>query len=54
MILGSGFVEVKENHQVNFPKFNNLDAPEIGTQFKLIDNVVDIENAVQLLLNRNV
>lgn len=54
LILGSGFVEIKENHKVNFPKFNNLDAPEIGTQFKLIDNVVDIENAVQLLLNRNV
>jgi 5-methylcytosine-specific restriction protein B len=54
LILGSGFVEVKENHKVNFPKFNNLDAPEIGTQFKLIDNVVNIENAVQLLLNRNV
>ncbi|MBU2060883.1 MAG: AAA family ATPase, partial [Bacteroidetes bacterium] len=29
LILGSGFVEVKENYKVNFPKFNNLDAPEI-------------------------
>ncbi|WP_339658891.1 AAA family ATPase [Flavobacterium frigidarium] len=54
LILGSGFVEVKENHKVNFPKFNNLDAPEIGTQFKLIENIAAIENAVQLLLNRNV
>lgn len=54
LILGSGFVEIRENHKVNFPKFSNLDAPEIGTQFKLIENVVAIEKAVQLLLNRNV
>lgn len=54
LILGEGFVRVKENQTVNFAKFKNIDAPEVSTQFELIDKIEDIETAVQLLLNRNV
>ena len=54
LILGEGFVRVKENQTVNFAKFKNIDAPEVSSQFELIDKIVDIEAAVHLLLNRNV
>ncbi|MGO4820578.1 MULTISPECIES: AAA family ATPase [unclassified Flavobacterium] len=54
LILGEGFVRVKENQTVNFAKFKNIDAPEVATQFELIDKIEDIETAVHLLLNRNV
>lgn len=54
LILGEGFVRVKENQTVNFAKFNDINTPDIGTQFELIDKIEDIEGAVHLLLNRNV
>lgn len=54
LILGEGFVRIKGNQTVKFANFNNIHAPEVSTQFELIDTVGDIEAAVQLLLNRNV
>jgi 5-methylcytosine-specific restriction protein B len=54
LILGEGFVRVKENQTVKFAKFNDINTPDIGTQFELIDKIEDIEGAVHLLLNRNV
>lgn len=53
LILGEGFVRLKENQTVNFAKFRNIDTPEILNQFELIDEIEDIEEAVELLLNRN-
>lgn len=54
LILGEGFVRVKKNQTVKFAKFNDINTPDIGTQFELIDKIEDIEGAVHLLLNRNV
>ncbi|CAM4135735.1 AAA family ATPase [Flavobacterium sinopsychrotolerans] len=54
LILGEGFVRVKENQTVKFANFNDINTPDIGTQFELIDKIEDIEGAVHLLLNRNV
>ena len=54
LILGEGFIRLKENQTVNFAKFKNIDAPEVSPQFELIDKIEDIEVAVHLLLNRNV
>ena len=53
LILGEGFVRVKENQTVKFATFKNIDTPEISTQFELINTIEDIETAVQLLLSRN-
>ena len=53
LILGEGFVRVKENQAVKFATFKNIDTPEISTQFELINTIEDIETAVQLLLSRN-
>lgn len=53
LILGEGFVRVKENQSVKFATFKNIDTPEISTQFELINIIEDIETAVQLLLSRN-
>jgi 5-methylcytosine-specific restriction protein B len=54
LILGEGFVRIKENQTVKFAKFNHITTPDIAIQFELIDKIVDIEAAVHLLLNRNV
>jgi Cdc6-like AAA superfamily ATPase len=54
LILGEGFVRIKENQTVKFAKFNDITTPDIATQFELIDKIEDIEAAVHLLLNRNV
>lgn len=54
LILGEGFVRAKKNQTVKFAKFNDINTPDIGTQFELIDKIEDIEGAVHLLLNRNV
>jgi 5-methylcytosine-specific restriction endonuclease McrBC GTP-binding regulatory subunit McrB len=51
LILGEGFVRIKENKTTKFAAFKNIDQPEIMTQFELIDEVKDIEEAVKLLLN---
>ncbi|SHG41032.1 AAA domain (dynein-related subfamily) [Flavobacterium segetis] len=53
LILGQGFVKVKENKSIKFASFNGLGKPEIGTQFELIKEIEDIELAVKLLLNKN-
>jgi Cdc6-like AAA superfamily ATPase len=54
LILGEGFVRVKENQTVKFATFKNIDTPEVSTQYELVNEIKDIETAVQLLLNRNV
>ncbi len=51
LILGEGFVKIKENKKVSFANFKNIDSPEIATQFELINSIDDIEKAVSLLLN---
>jgi hypothetical protein len=51
LILGEGFVKIKENKNVTFANFKNIDSPEIATQFELISSIDDIEKAVSLLLN---
>ena len=50
LILGEGFVKVKENKTVKFANFKNIDSPEIANQFELISSIDDIENAISLLL----
>ena len=51
LILGEGFIKIKENKTVKFANFKNIDTPEIANQFELISSIDDIENAIILLLN---
>lgn len=51
LILGEGFIKIKENKTVNFANFKNIDSPEITNQFELINPIDDIEKAIRLLLN---
>uniref|UniRef100_UPI00404B371A McrB family protein n=1 Tax=Gelidibacter sp. TaxID=2018083 RepID=UPI00404B371A len=51
LILGEGFIRVKENKSVNFASFKSIDSPEITNQFELISPINDIEEAISLLLN---
>jgi Cdc6-like AAA superfamily ATPase len=51
LILGEGFIKIKENKTVKFANFKNIDSPEIANQFELISSIDDIENAIILLLN---
>jgi 5-methylcytosine-specific restriction protein B len=51
LILGEGFVRLKENQAVKFAAFKNIDQPEIMPQFELIEEIEDIEESVKLLLN---
>ena len=51
LILGEGFIKIKENKTVKFANFKNIDSPEITNQFELISSIDDIENAITLLLN---
>jgi hypothetical protein len=53
LILGQGFVTVKENKNIKFAPFNGLDQPEITKQFELIKDIDSIEEAVKSLLNKN-
>ena len=50
LILGEGFIKIKENKTVKFANFKNIDSPEIANQFELISSIDDIENAISLLL----
>lgn len=50
LILGEGFIKIKENKTVKFANFKNIDSPEISNQFELISSIDDIENAISLLL----
>lgn len=51
LILGEGFIKIKENKTVKFANFKNIDSPEISNQFELISSIDDIENAISLLLS---
>lgn len=51
LILGEGFIKIKENKTVKFANFKNIDSPEIANQFELISSIDDIENAICLLLS---
>lgn len=51
LILGEGFIKIKENKTVKFANFKNIDSPEISNQFELISSIDDIENAIRLLLS---
>lgn len=53
LILGSGFVTVKTNHQVKFPTLEGISGPDQVTLCELINNIEDIEAAVLKLLNRD-
>ena len=52
LILGEGFIRIKENSDVKFANFKSIESPEINTQLELINPIVDIEKAVLTLLNR--
>jgi hypothetical protein len=51
LILGEGFIKIKENKTVKFANFKNIDSPEIANQFELISSIDNIENAIIPLLN---
>ena len=51
LILGEGFVKVKQNNKIKFASVKTIDTPEIDNQFELIYPIDDIENAVSILLN---
>ena len=52
LILGEGFIKVKENKIVKFAFTNEFSQPEFSKQFELIKNIENIEDAVLLLLNK--
>lgn len=51
LILGEGFVKIKQNNNIKFASFKTIDIPEIDNQFELIYPINDIENAISILLN---
>jgi 5-methylcytosine-specific restriction endonuclease McrBC GTP-binding regulatory subunit McrB len=51
LILGEGFIRIKENKTVKFASFKLIDTPEIANQFELISPINDIEEAISILLN---
>ncbi len=53
LVLGKGFVRKKQAAQFSFASFDDVEIPETGAQFELIQDVDNIEEAVGLLLNRN-
>ena len=53
LILGQGFVKVKDNKNIQFAFVDGLGQPEITKQFELINHIEDIEKAIVLLLNKN-
>ncbi|OXA73020.1 hypothetical protein B0A67_06140 [Flavobacterium aquidurense] len=53
LILGQGFVQVKDNKNIQFAFVDGLGQPEITKQFELINHIEDIEKAIVLLLNKN-
>lgn len=52
LILGEGFIKVKENKNVKFAFTNEFSQPEFSKQFELIKNIENIEDAILLLLNK--
>ncbi|PTT10512.1 hypothetical protein DBR27_06455 [Flavobacterium sp. HMWF030] len=53
LILGKGFVKIKENKNIRFAFIDGLGQPEITKQFELINYIENIEEAIGLLLNKN-
>jgi 5-methylcytosine-specific restriction endonuclease McrBC GTP-binding regulatory subunit McrB len=53
LILGSGFVTVKTNHEVEFPSFDGITAPDNVTMCELVNDIDDIEDAIRKLLNKD-
>jgi 5-methylcytosine-specific restriction protein B len=54
LILGAGFVKIKDNSKVRFASFDGIDLPESRSSYELIAGKRDIEKAVITLLNRDV
>ncbi len=52
LVLGKGFVKVRDNKNINFARFDGLEKHESGIQFKLIKHIENIEEAIVLLLNK--
>lgn len=52
LILGSGFVKVTTNHAIRFEKIDGIAEPDNVTLCELVDDIVDIEDAIGILLNR--
>lgn len=52
LVLGPGFVEFKNTNSISFASFSNLAGPDILPQYILIKEIHDIEEAINLLLNR--
>ncbi|SDM66206.1 AAA family ATPase [Kriegella aquimaris] len=50
LVLGEGFVEVKDSKKVEFAQFKNIEVPETDIIYNLISPIVDIEKAIKLLL----
>lgn len=53
LILGSGFVTVKTNHEIKFPSFEGITAPDNVTLCELVNDIDDIEAAILKLLNKD-
>lgn len=50
LVLGEGFVDVKQNQTVRFAAINGADSPEPITQFTLKTEIEDIESAIKQML----
>jgi Cdc6-like AAA superfamily ATPase len=53
LILGDGFVSLRENKEIKFAYFKGLQKPEINAQFELINRIESIDTAVLTLLDKN-
>lgn len=53
LILGSGFVTVKTDHEVEFPSFNGITAPDNVMLCELVNDIDDIEDSIRKLLNKD-
>lgn len=53
LILGPGFVKVKTNHAIKFPRFDGINEPDNVTLCELKEEIDDIEAAVIQLLYRD-
>ena len=51
LILGEGFIRIKENRKVSFANFKTIETPEVVDQFELINPIKDIQKAISFLLN---
>ena len=51
LILGEGFIQIKENRKVSFANFKTIETPEVVDQFEIVNPINDIEKAISFLLN---